>query len=174
MKMERLNAWLGLAGNVAILLGLVALAIEINANTKALRVQISENSVALAQEANLAVAGNPDLQALYSKALFRPAELTPAELWGATLYFERTMVNDRRQFDLYKSGVLTESEWQTELSYTPYHWNTPFGQLLWSELKGDYDPEFVAAVDNVLAESEGEPNDEWLRRLHERVTNLEF
>ena len=135
MKMERINAWLGLAGNVAILLGLVALAIEINANTKALRVQISENSA---------------------------------------LYFERTMLDDRRQFDLYKRGVLTEAEWQTELSYTPYHWNTPFGQLLWSELKGDYDPEFVAAVDNVLAESEGEPNDEWLRRVHERVANLEF
>ena len=80
----------------------------------------------------------------------------------------------RELSDLYKRGVLTEAEWQTELSYTPYHWNTPFGQLLWSELKGDYDPEFVAAVDNVLAESEGEPNDEWLRRVHERVANLEF
>jgi hypothetical protein len=171
MNIERLNAWLNLVGNVAILLGLVALAFEINTNTKALRLQILENSAALTQEARLAVAGNPDLQALITKSFLEPAELTPSELWGAISLMERAILDDERQYRFYKSGLLPESVWQSELRSVPYNYGTPFGRLFWSEEKGDFDPDFVAAIENELAKFEGETNDVWLRRFYETVAN---
>lgn len=172
MNIDRLNAWLNLAGNIAILLGLVALAVEINTNTQAQRLQILENSYALSAEAQLAVAENADLQELYAKVLLKPAELTPSELWGALNLLERQFETDERKYNLYKSGLLPEAVWQSELRTAPYNYGTAFGRLLWSEDKENFDPDFVALIDNELAHFEGEANDDWLRRFHEQVANL--
>lgn len=174
MKIERMNAWLGLAGNIAVLLGLIALAVEINGNTKALRVQVMENTASLDQEARLAVAGNTEMQTLYAKALLRPAELTPSELWGASLYFEERLLDDERKYNLFKSGVLPEEQWQRELRTVPYHFGTTFGRFFWSEAKDGFDPDFVAAIDNELAKFEGESNDQWLRSFHEKIQDLDL
>jgi hypothetical protein len=172
MKMERLNAWLGLAGHVAVLLGLIALAVEINGNTKALHVQVMENTASRAQEGLLAVAGNVDLQTLYVKALLEPAELTPSEFWGAVLYFEERIVEVQRKYDLLKSGVLSEEEWRRALSSVPYQFGTTFGRFYWSEVKEDgFDPDFVVAVDSAIANFDGETNENWLRRVHKEMVD---
>ena len=171
MNIERMNAWLNLAGNVAILLGLVALAVEINGNTKALRVQAMENSAAMDQELRLVIAGSADLQAIITKSLLEPAELTPSELWGAMTLLELSMMDDQRKYRLYKSDVFPKAVWQSELRSLPYNYGTPLGRLIWNEEKGDFDPDFVAAVDGELAKFEGETNDVWLRRFHETLAN---
>ena len=173
MKMERLNAWLGLAGNIAVLLGLVALAVEINGNTKALRVQVMENSAAMNQELRLAIAGNADLQAIIAKSLLSPADLTPSELWGAITHLERAVLEHQRGHRLYKSGVISEAEWQADLQTAPYQYGTVFGRLVWNELKTGLDPDFVAEIDNELATFEGETNEQWLRKIQEKVANLD-
>ena len=107
MNVERLNTWMSFAGQIAVLLGLVALAIEINANTKALRVQVTENSFALQQERMAATAGNAELQALYVKSLLSPSELTPAEVWGLAAYLGIRLESGKRSFHHYKDGVIT-------------------------------------------------------------------
>jgi len=174
MKMERLNAWMSLAGNIAVLLGLVALAVEINANTKAVRLQIMENSAVLTQEARLSLAGNADLQATITKSYLNPNELTPSELWGAVAYFERGIFDAQRKYRLYRDGVIPEAEWQSEVRSIPFSLATPFGKFLWSEERKVFadDPDFVVIVDSELAKFEGESNDEFLRRFHEKVARL--
>jgi hypothetical protein len=176
MKIERLNAWFGLAGNVAVLLGLVALALEINANTKALRVQISEQTFLARQDRLLAMAANKDLQTLYVKALLDPAKLTPSEAWGATAFIESRIAYTRRSFYRYKDGLMTEDSWKDDLSGVSYYLDGAFGQLLWSELKDSESPDFVAEVDSELAESKGKglSNDEWLREMHKKIANLDL
>jgi hypothetical protein len=174
MKMERLNAWMGIAGNIAILLGLIALAVEINANTKALRVQATEDFMAMIQEHKLAFAANVDLQALEAKALLNPAELTPAELLGMVSWIELRINTAERRFDLFKEGVVPETDWQDSLGAVQYYLGTKFGQWAWSEIKKGYayKPEFVAAIDSELANSKATPNDEWLLAFHEKLANL--
>jgi hypothetical protein len=174
MNVERLNAWMSFAGQVAVLLGLVALAIEINANTKALRVQLTENSFALQQERMAATAGNAELQALYVKSLLSPWELTPAEVWGLSAHLGIRLESAKRSFHHYKDGVITEASWEEALDSIYYSFSAPFGQLYWSESKEAYvdAPDFVAAVDRRLVDGEGLPNDEWLLRFHARVAKL--
>ena len=174
MNVERLNTWMSLAGQFAVLLGLVALAVEINANTKALRVQVTENSFALQQERMAATAGNVELQALYVKSLLNPSELTPAEVWGLAAHIGIRLESAERSFLLYKDGVITGASWDDALGSLYYQLSGTFGQIYWSEIREAYadTPDFVAAVDKRLADGGGLPNDEWLLRFHARVEQL--
>lgn len=179
MKMERLNAWLGLAGNVAVLLGLVALAVEINANTKALRVQISEQTFAIRQERLLATASDVDFQKLRVKLLLSPSELTPSELWGALAWLESRLAYTERSFSRYKEGLMTEDAWKGDLASVSYYLGGAFGRVVWSnerELYAEEDAEFVAAVDGQLAMGKGKglSNEEYLIRLQEQVAKLDL
>ena len=179
MKMEPLNAWLGLAGNVAVLLGLVALAIEINANTKALEVQISEQTFANRQEFLLTSAGNVDFQTLYAKSLLSPSELTPSELWGAAALLTSRLAHTERSFSNYKDGLITEDEWKADLSAVSYYLGGPFGQVFWSNEREYYlgdESGFAEAVDAELAKGKGKghSNKEYLVRLQEQVAKLDL
>ena len=177
MKMERLNAWMTFAGNIAVLLGLVAVAIEINTNTNALRVQIEENSFALQQERSSAIAGNTDLQALYVKSLLNPSDMSPSEVWGAASHLDVRIAALNRSYSLYEDGVITEAQWNDELALASYQFGGTFGQLFWNEVKDGWVafPGFVEAIDNELAESKGKgvSNEEWLRSFLQKVANLE-
>ena len=72
MKMKRINAWLALSGNIAILLGLVLLAIEINGNTEALRAQELANLNSINRQRQLLMASEPEMQDMYVKSLYSP------------------------------------------------------------------------------------------------------
>ncbi|MDH3416217.1 MAG: hypothetical protein OEM64_07920 [Gammaproteobacteria bacterium] len=177
MEMERLNAWMTVAGNIAVLLGLVAVAVEINTNTNALHVQIEENSFAMQQERASAVAGNTDLQALYVKSLLNPSEMNPSEVWGAVAILGLQVTSLNRSYLLYKDGMLSEAQWKDLLLGASFQFGGSFGQLYWSEVRDDWAafPDFVAAIDNELAKSRGKglSNEEWLRRFFEKVTDLD-
>ena len=85
MNIERVNAWLGLFGNIAILVGLIALAIEINDNTVAVRAQELGAQREQGHERQLAML-DEDVRTFYVKSLYNPAELTLEELQGMTAY----------------------------------------------------------------------------------------
>ena len=48
MKLDRVNAWLSLAASVAVLMGIVFLAVEINQNTAMMQTQINQSRAELA------------------------------------------------------------------------------------------------------------------------------
>jgi hypothetical protein len=109
-----------------------------------------------------------------TKSFLSPDELTPAEMWGAVAYFEGRLYNVQRTFRLYRDGELPEATWQSEIRSVPHNYGTPFGRLLWSELRAEFadDPEFIAAIDKELANPEVGTNDDWLRGFREKVAKL--
>lgn len=68
MKFDKLNPWLSLVGNIAILLGLMAVAIEIRDNSVAVRSQELGALRELNQDRYLAML-SPDFLSLYVKSL---------------------------------------------------------------------------------------------------------
>ena len=84
------------------------------------------------------------------------------------------MLSHERNYNLYKSGVLPETVWQSALRSVPYNLSTTFGRLLWSEVKETFEPDLVAVIDSELAELEGEPNNLWLRGYHEKGADLDL
>ncbi len=172
MKLERINAWLTLAGNVAILVGLVALAIEIRGNTTALRIQVMDNAAAAAGERQLLTATSPELRDLYVKALFNPEELTLADAWGVSAYFNHRLDLIQTQYFRYTDGATTRADWEDIKLQATYVFGTATGQKYWNAVRADYSyiPEFVAAIDAELTRSDLVPNDQWLLEFHENLT----
>lgn len=172
MKLERINAWLSLTGNIAILLGLVALAIEISGNTAAMRIQVMDNAAASDMERQLIIATSPELRDLYVKALFNSSELTLADTWGISSYLGQRLSVIKTKYLRHLDGATTNADWEDTKRQAAYFLGTKFGRKYWSARRADYSniPEFVAMIDAELADSELVPNDKWLLELHEELT----
>ena len=172
MRMERINTWLSLSGNIAILLGLVAVAIEIGGNTAAMRIQVMDNAVAADLDRSLVIATSPELRDLYVKALFNPSELTLADTWGISAYFGQRTTVIKSKYLRYVDGATTSADWEDTKRQAAYFLGTEFGRKYWSARRADFSniPQFVATIDAELANTDLVPNDEWLLELHEELT----
>lgn len=101
MKLDRINAWLSLAGNVAVLAGIVFLAIEINQNTAMMQTQIHQSRAALAMTEAQSIYNSDYVPALLFKVK-EEAELSSEErVRYKSLFraFNRNFDNQLRQFN---------------------------------------------------------------------------
>ena len=173
MTLDKLNPWLSFVGNIAILMGLTAVAIEIRDNSVAVRSQELGALRELNQERYLAML-SPDLASMYVKSLQNPAEMTAEELWGMANYVNIRISLALRGFRAYRNGILSKNDWDAELAGVPLSLDTPLGKLLWQNIKADYAdfPEFVLAVDNAIASNTIETDDRWLADLQVQVKSL--
>jgi hypothetical protein len=173
MTLDKLNPWLSFIGNIAILMGLMAVAIEIRDNSVAVRSQELGALRELNQERYLAML-SPDLASMYVKSLQNPAEMTTEELWGMANYVNIRVSLALRGFRAYQNGILGKNDWDAELSGVPLSLDTPLGKLLWQNIKADYadSPEFVLAVDNAIATNTIATDDRWLADLQVQAKSL--
>jgi hypothetical protein len=174
MKLERVNGLLSFLGNIAILLGLIALAVEINDNTAAVRAQELGALADQDRERQLAML-DPDVRAFYVKSLYSPEELTLDELMGMTSYLSYRVGVLGRTHQAYLDGIVRPADWEVRLLDVPIFLGSPFGQLWWDSAKADYAdiPEFVDAIDQAIATSPVVPDDEFLLDLQSRARSLE-
>ena len=170
MNLERLNSWLTFLGNIAIVLGLIALAIEISENTTAVRAQelgALQEQIQARQLASL----NGDFSQIYAKGLYRPGDLTVSDLLRLVPFLSHWLSNMQRTRQAYLDGVIREVDYQAQLLSAPIWFGTEFGRVVWAQLKADYahDPDFVAAVDEAIRTSPVVPDDQWYVVLQERL-----
>ena len=173
MKLDKLNPWLNFVGNIAILVGLIAVAIEIRDSSTATRAQELGAMTDLNIERNFTMM-SPELSSIYVKSLQNPSDLTAAEIWSMNNYYNLRMQVLIRTFRSYQSGILERSDWEISISTAPIFLATPFGRMMWQNLKVDTpnSPEFVSAIDNILATSVRMPDDKWLAVLQSQTANL--
>jgi hypothetical protein len=170
MNLDKLNRWLTFAGNIAIVLGLIALTIEINENTTAVRAQelgALQEQIQARQLASL----NGDFSEVYAKGLYKPAELSVSDLLRLVPFLSHWLSNMQRTHHAYVDGVIREVDYQAQLLSAPIWFGTELGQVVWAEIKADYahDPEFVAAIDEALRTSPVVPDDDWYITLQRRL-----
>lgn len=173
MKLEKINSLLGLAGNFAVLLGLIALAIEINDNTAAMRSQELSSFQERTQSLLASLMGE-DIRRIYVKSLTEPEALTLEELRGITAYLSIRISNLERIYTAEASGIIRREDWESEILGAPIYLGSQFGRVFWENIKGDYAhrPEFVEAVDTALTTSPILPDDEYFLDLQNDLRNL--
>ncbi|NIO42442.1 MAG: hypothetical protein GTO41_21200 [Burkholderiales bacterium] len=168
MNISKVDAWFGLAGNIAILLGLVLLAVEIRDNTSAVRQQERGAKLEREHELLMAAAGN-NLGASYVKLLYQTSEATPEEILDVAYLFTIRLTNLAGTYHAFRAGLVTEEDWELEVFIVPAFLNTAIGKVMWDELKAEYVPDFVDRVDRAIAESPLVPDDEWLMHVQQRL-----
>ena len=109
MNASKVNEWLGLGANVAVLVGIVFLVFELRSNTEsnriALTTQFSSNWVAI----NSDVATNRELAAVVQKAL-ADAELDDTETIQLDFFIQQRAAQAAMMRRLYREGFATRED----------------------------------------------------------------
>ena len=151
MNPDRLTRWLTLGANIAVLVGILLLVLELQQNRDMMRAQtrheLSMGIVDLLQ----VPASNEQLASI----LYRAAageELTPEELFQFRL---RTNALFRYWEDVhyqYRIGLYDESEFERQKdAWRASFARSPLGQDYWCEVRGLYSPEFMTEMDGLLS-----------------------
>jgi hypothetical protein len=150
MDSDHLNKWLTLGANIAVLAGIIILAIEIRQNSEHLALQLKF------QAAQKIFENNRDLQEpskalIYSKALTQPSEMTIDEgLVAASIVLNH--INEwEDRFFIYESGLISESEWKRHI-HENIGWTlgNPFAKKVWQLNRSAYEPEFAKYIEGLL------------------------
>lgn len=152
MKTEKLNSWLTLGANVGVLIGLILLVFELRQNSDLMRAQMSQSRSETSRSG---------LQAAYN------SEYIPAVMIKVRNQEGLTSEEDFR-YRLYLRSIHRNQEnilWQVNQGLMPY--DTPrimretlqtllddsaYTLAVWDETKQDYTQDYVAFVEEAIAD----------------------
>lgn len=152
MNAQKVNAWLSLAANVGVVIGLVLLIIEIRQNTEMMRAQINQSrtDTALFQQYSMS---DTDYMAPIIAKTMRGEELSDEELirYDARMRaFNRNQDNNLWQ---YNRGYLGENTpGSIKGAVRAVIGSTEIGISTWDRQKYSYTDEYVAFVDEAIAD----------------------
>jgi len=115
VKKISLNEWLAVATNLAVIIGIVFLAIEIRQNNQLLRAEAVSALLETRMVRNQEVFSNQSIALLLAKNE-RNEQLTDDDLIRLQAGFSRTLMGWQRDFFLYEEGLLSESYIRTNLA----------------------------------------------------------
>jgi hypothetical protein len=114
VNFDKANHWLVLTTNLAVIAGIVFLALELRQNTKQLELQSYQSWVAANTELNIAVTA-PSMSAMLSRGQSDSANLT-SESYIAYATFQMSMMQMAQSTHyLYLEGSLDSELWESEM-----------------------------------------------------------
>jgi hypothetical protein len=168
MNWDRINRWSTAISNVALLGGLVLVAVQIRQNTAITRAQLMNDYYLADMQLELAMMGE-DPAASFTRAVFDPEALTEYDAAILDRYFNYGVVQVRRLRQMYELGLAGEG-WQDRIGYLRWHLGNEAGRRWWARTRGDeMGDEVIAAIDSILLDSDWNDN----RELIESITRSE-
>jgi hypothetical protein len=144
--------WLAIGTNVAVIIGLLLVVLELDQNSKLARIGLlndgnaTENELFQAQMAEVP-------KNIIAKSLECPEKLDLSDYVVLDSYLYTGMNLVYRNYELAKEGFFEENDWKSEVDkYAHWYFSSEFGKAYWENVGRDYfDEEFAAHVDSVLA-----------------------
>lgn len=147
----KVNDWLTLIANVAVVGGIVFLAVEIGQNNELLR---SESRQALVANDLLSLTQGVENADIYVK-LVSNEELSAEEQLRLSFIFALDMRNREFEYFQYVNGLLDEETWLAYRHVILINHSKGRGRVWWNEIgRGIVDPEFAKLVDELLMNAE--------------------
>ena len=152
MDTDRLNRWLTLSANVAVLAGIIFLALEISQNTDMMRTQINQSRAEASMNEAQAMFNSDYLPELLVK-LRQGDAITPAERERYISFLRGLHRNWDNQLRQYREGFLGEDIPSSVRGGVLFE-IAPIEEARkeWERTRNTYSAEYVAFVDGVLAE----------------------
>ena len=147
----KVNDWLTLIANVAVVGGIVFLAVEISQNNELLR---SESRQALVANDLLSLTQGVENADVYVK-LVSNEELSAEEQLRLSFIFALDMRNREFEYFQYVNGLLDEETWLAYRHVILINHSKGRGRVWWNEIgRGIVDPEFAKLIDELLMNAE--------------------
>ena len=148
MKSKKLNQWLTLGANLAVLVGLILLIIEISQNNEMMRAQ-TRSGVSDAIIDNIKLGMDPRVIAAYQnqasgKTLSAEEEFLLDAMANATL---RLWENTHYQ---YRKGLFDEEEFEADLVVWREQMMTPEYRKHWEARRNTYSEAFRRQIDDLI------------------------
>ena len=157
MNWDRVSRWSTAVSNLAVVAGLVLVAVQIQQNTALTRAQLMNDYFLADMELELAMMGD-DPALSFTKAVFHPENLTEYDAAVLDRYFNYGIVQLRRLREMDRMGLAGEG-WEAGIGYLQWHLGNEAGRRWWLQTRGDGPGDsFTAAMDSVLAESDWSGN----------------
>ena len=158
MNSEKINEWLTLIANLAVVGGIVFLAIEIRQNNEVLR---SESRQTLVANDVTSLAANIEYADVFAK--YAAGEtLSAEEQLQMSFMFTLDLRNREFEYFQYVNGLLDEETWLAYRHVLVINHSSPLGRAWWDKVgRSIVDPEFTRLVDEILADAE--PDDTYYR-----------
>ena len=158
MNWDRISRWSTAVSNLAVIGGLVLVAMQIQQNTELTQAQLMNDYYLADMQLELAMMGD-DPAASFTKAVFHPETLTEYDAVVLDRYFNYGMVQLQRLGSMDQMGLAGEG-WQNGIGYLRWHLGNEAGRRWWRQTRGDGPArnDLMAAMDSVLAESDWNRN----------------
>jgi hypothetical protein len=158
MNGSKVNEWLTLIANVAVVGGIIFLAIEIRQNNELLR---SESRQALITNDVASLAANFQNADVFAK-LVSNSEMPAEDQLRLSFMFALDLRNREFEYFQYINGLLDEQTWLAYRHVILINHSTGLGRTWWDEIgRGIVDPDFANLVDELLVDAE--PDDTYKR-----------
>lgn len=158
MNSSKINEWLALIANVAVVGGIIFLAIEIRQNNELLR---SESRQALITNDVASLAANFQNADVFAK-LVADSDMSAEDQLRLSFMFALDLRNREFEYFQYINGLLDEQTWLAYRHVILINHSTGLGHTWWDEIgRGIVDPDFAKLVDELLIDAE--PDDTYKR-----------
>jgi len=133
MTSNRLIEVLTIGANLAVLVGLLFVGLEMRTNRAAAQAQIADGIAAGYLDLNMAAVSDPAVACIWSVGLEAPARLTDLEA-ARFSWFMRGIFNQYMRVQaLYETGLYSEASWSNAASTASWLMSTPGGQIFFQE-----------------------------------------
>jgi hypothetical protein len=165
MNSSKINDWLTLIANVAVVGGIVFLAIEISQNNELLR---SESRQTLVANDVTSLTANLENADVFAK-LVSEIELSAEDQIRLSFMYALDLRNREFEYFQYTNGLLDEETWLSYRHLILVNHSAGLGRSWWDEIgRGIVDPEFAKLVDELLVNAHA---DDTYKRMATWATN---
>ena len=165
MKLPKTENWLQIVTNIGVIVSIGLLAYELNQNSA--QIELQQLHAATANRIDVySLAADPQVAEVVGRAYATPLlenEFTPGEFIIIEQYVMSYLEIIRSRYTEYRLGFSSADEWQRDARLIQPVLGFAWGRSWWSEFKNTYyQPSFVIAVDQVLADPE---NQRYIERM---------
>lgn len=152
MKLEKINAYLGVVTHISVMIGLVLVILELRQNSRDLQAQI-ELSMAESLQTSLGrVIEYEDFAELIAKGASTPDEISLPERLRLTSWQAEQLTVLFATYQLFDKGILEEDIWRQHARGFAYFMSVPlFRELYFNDNQGVQSKEFYAALEEAGA-----------------------
>lgn len=166
--MEKLSRVITIVSNLGAVVGLLAVAFQINQNTRIIGAQMENDYFLADMQLELAMMGdNPGIS--WEKAVYAPDTLTRQDAVVLDRFFNYGIVQVARLNRMRELGFVSEEMMDERLRYLGWHLGNKAGERWWESGTEVIRPEeFKTAIDKALESVDYQRNESQLRALQPR------
>lgn len=150
MDTDRFNRWIAIGANLAVLVGLIALIVELRTNTAAIRAAAVQESVNASREYLTNIALDEELSRIRFEGGTNFAELSDLDAFRFRLHSRGNWLFHQNVWIQRELGVIDERAWQSRLRIICGNLAAPGWKQDWENHKPVLDPEFVELAEECL------------------------